>query len=594
MGSFLSQFFVPLNQLPAVRELPEQCLSEDFPPKEFSLGGLVQLAFLGMAYGMIVFRGSNLIADGSELLLLIPSIAPVVGSLVLPVLGAVPDGTIVLFSGMGPRDQVQKNLAVGVGALAGSTIMLLTVPWFLSILAGRVDLDERSRAQYRQRPQKLSNKKDFWTETGVEPDWQATRQAAQNMLVTLLPYFFIQGAAFAYQGDKTVEDKSKDEAGWALAGMVVCALFFAGYMYQHMRGAEHDKVIQDKTDAVREDAVKHGLISLRGAFFQVLKKYEQLGAPSGRLLGSSSETDGLARFRSTVSHFFRKYDTDGNGSIDKHELGFLLGDLQVAHDPEDGDRFLQEMDVDASGTISFDEFVDCMAATVTGKKDLTQSTRYGALDSNVQVLHQVHQGLRPLDTSRQSSYHSEGMEDEEEEEEEEVPEDLVNLPPDQQQRRILRRAFGQMFLGVALVLVFSDPLVEVFSELGEVCGVSAFYISFVLAPLASNASEILASYYYAKRKTSKTITISLCTLMGAAILNNTFVLGIFLSLIRFRELDWEFSAETIAIIVVELIVGAVSLTRRAHTMRWSGFVLSLFPLSLLLVAFLQSKYVGWD
>jgi hypothetical protein len=36
---------------------------------------------------------------------------------VLPVLGAVPDGMIVLFSGMGPN--AQEGLTVGVGALAG-------------------------------------------------------------------------------------------------------------------------------------------------------------------------------------------------------------------------------------------------------------------------------------------------------------------------------------------------------------------------------------------------------------------------------------------------------------------------------------------
>lgn len=75
----------------------------------------------------LCFSASNMISDGSELLLLVPSLAGVVGSVVLPVLGAVPDGAIVLFSGMG--DDAQAQLSVGVGALAGSTIMLLTIPW---------------------------------------------------------------------------------------------------------------------------------------------------------------------------------------------------------------------------------------------------------------------------------------------------------------------------------------------------------------------------------------------------------------------------------------------------------------------------------
>ena len=91
--------------------------------------GLPQLLSLLLVYAYILMTSSSMISDGSELLLLVPSMAGVVGSIVLPVLGAVPDGAIVLFSGLG--DDAQAQLSVGIGALAGSTVMLLTVPWFL-------------------------------------------------------------------------------------------------------------------------------------------------------------------------------------------------------------------------------------------------------------------------------------------------------------------------------------------------------------------------------------------------------------------------------------------------------------------------------
>ena len=58
---------------------------------------------------------------GSELLLLVPSLAGIVGSVVLPILGAVPDGAIMLFSGLGPG--AQEQMQVGVGALAGTRSM---------------------------------------------------------------------------------------------------------------------------------------------------------------------------------------------------------------------------------------------------------------------------------------------------------------------------------------------------------------------------------------------------------------------------------------------------------------------------------------
>lgn len=64
-----------------------------------SADGFIQLLFLLVVYGYILKNASHMISEGSELLLLVPSLAGVVGSVVLPVLGAVPDGAIVVFSG---------------------------------------------------------------------------------------------------------------------------------------------------------------------------------------------------------------------------------------------------------------------------------------------------------------------------------------------------------------------------------------------------------------------------------------------------------------------------------------------------------------
>ena len=81
-------------------------------------------------------QASDLISNGSEMLLLVPAYRGIVGSVVLPVLGAVPDGAIILFSGLG--SDAKEQIVVGVGALAGSTIMLITVPWFIAVVAGKV------------------------------------------------------------------------------------------------------------------------------------------------------------------------------------------------------------------------------------------------------------------------------------------------------------------------------------------------------------------------------------------------------------------------------------------------------------------------
>lgn len=48
-----------------------------------------------------------------------------------------------------------------------------------------------------------------------------------------------------------------------------------------------------------------------------------------------------------------------------------------------------------------------------------------------------------------------------------------------------------MFVGTVVVLLVSDPMVDVLDSIGKRLGIGAFYVAFVLAPLASNASELV-------------------------------------------------------------------------------------------------------
>lgn len=78
----ISDFFIDLNCLPP------------------TFAGFVQLIALGGAYSACLTYAANLICDGSELLLLVPSLSGLIGSVILPILGAVPDACVVLYSGL--------------------------------------------------------------------------------------------------------------------------------------------------------------------------------------------------------------------------------------------------------------------------------------------------------------------------------------------------------------------------------------------------------------------------------------------------------------------------------------------------------------
>jgi len=272
---------------------------------------------------------------------------------------------------------------------------------------------------------------------------------------------------------------------------------------------------------------------------------------------------------------------NGDGVIDVHELRFLLEDLHEQMPEEKFQKFLKELDTDNSGNISFQEFAVAIRVFIKRKHEHLENTSDTVYNLSVQGVPE--HGV-PLASSSEEGKKP-GYE-EEEEEEEEVPEDLADLPPDKQKTRILMRAGWMMGLGTLVVLLFSDPMVDVLNELGVRFNINPFYIAFVLAPVASNASELIASIAYALKKTQKTITISLAALEGAACMNNTFCLGIFLAIIFFKGLAWKFSAETISILFVELAVFGIAQVK-THRLYHAIIIFSLYPISILLVWLLE-------
>jgi len=274
------------------------------------------------------------------------------------------------------------------------------------------------------------------------------------------------------------------------------------------------------------------------------------------------------RLRIICKPFFRKYDANKDKTLTEDEVQMLMVDLGFSSSKRRVRAAFEKSDTNRDGVVSFDEFVEYI---------------YGVMsDPDSMKLAMAHSSVNLTPPPEEGDA-----------EEEEMPEDIAQLPASQQLKRVVFRSVWMMGLGTALVLVFSDPMVDCLSEWGTRLGVSPFYVSFVLAPFASNASELLSAYTYACKKTQKNITTSLSTLVGAACMNNTFVLGIFLALIYLQGLAWQFTAETIAMLLIQWIIGAVAIVCKKQTMVHAILILLCYPGCLGIVWFLENK-VGLD
>jgi len=561
------------------------------PSIDASEVGTTGLIWLFFSYGYALYVASNYISDGSDLLLLVPSMAGLVGSVVLPLLGAVPDAAIMLFSGLGDISEAQETLSVGVGALAGSTIMLLTVPWFLSVFAGRVDLrGPQKNPNYTGKPKLTSGiaitQTLLHTGIGITDE---VRHGALIMMITTIPYFLIQVPAIFMDG--LVEEVAGREKYWALSGLVICLTGFVAYMILQLRSSSNN-MEKTKRIAIMKKFLHEGEVSLSGALVGALDGDDMptVGSAEGRTIYQS-----IVEFRalevpetikSTLKEIlrdpFNKYDEDRNGTLDRSEVKTLLRDFHETISDDEFEVMFYKSDKDGDGTIDFDEFISICYTFITMQQNQRMRIE----------LAQQYDLENPLHKSNNISHKvMNSMFSEEDEEEEDIPEDIVDLEPEEQQAIIKKRAIFYLTIGTVVVLAFSDPMVDVMQQIGKRLNLAPFYVAFVLAPIAANISEVIASLFYAKKKTRKTISISLTALEGAACMNNTFCLSIFMGLIYFRGLAWQYTAETISIVVVQLIIGLL-VQRKIMTTFDAFLVLLIFPLSIVLVAVLEK--LGFD
>jgi Ca2+/Na+ antiporter len=543
--------------------------------------GMIQLLFLTIIYALFLYYGSELISNGSELLLLIPSFPAIIGSVVLPVLGAVPEAAIVVFSGIGSA--AQSQLEIGIGALAGSTIMLLTIPWFLVIVAGRVNIDN-GIPRYVQ-PKLVPSDNFSLFETGVVVNGEV-QTATVVALVSSLSYLLIEIPAFVYR-DESDDEIPKKEYAYAIATFLLCMIFLFSYtLYSYYTADNEEKVVVD-IDEVLTTSIRRKFFPLDVAIIGILNDKTTHAAHSGKLdddtdksaessgllsmfsLGNKREETGqIDRVNSILKSFYDEARTDGEDVINVETVLIVMDSIGEQISLDQLRELSKRNNLSGTDLIPFEEFSkicvgyaqDKVAKSILSEADAIE--KYTALKDDIFA----------------------------DDESQVMPEDLEPLSFEEQQSSLKFRAFWMMSLGTTLIVLFSDPIVDCFSEIADRINVGSFYVAFLLAPLASNASELYASYSYALRKTPKSIGISLSTLMGATVMNNTVVLGVFMLVVFTQGLYYEFFAETLAILVVEVIV-AIYAFKGLNTVADGFFILSLFPLSLVFTYLLYLP--GW-
>jgi len=172
--------------------------------------------------------------------------------------------------------------------------------------------------------------------------------------------------------------------------------------------------------------------------------------------------------------------------------------------------------------------------------------------------------------------------------EDDEPAVYTEVHPSEQMARLKASAYWKLGSGVALLVVFAGPMVDILAEIGRRLEVSPFYVAFLLAPLASGAAaEISAASALASRRTRRSATAALAVLQRAAVVNNTLCLGILVALMYVRGLEWVYTAETIVIVLVELRVASSVVGCKTQTLKEGWKIFSLYPIACVAICLLR-------
>ncbi|KAH7658100.1 EF-hand-containing protein [Dioscorea alata] len=496
--------------------------------------------FLVIVYGFMMFKAATFLSTGSELLLEI--LGPgIVGGLFLPILGALPDAMLILVSGLsGSRETAQSQVVIGMGLLAGSTVMLLTVLWGSCIVVGKCDLSENSTSV------DLQDTKGFSLfGSGVSVDLP-TSHAAKIMAISVVPFIIVQIPLI-------FKIPSAGRIAVLISLIVSAGLIIAYCLYQ---------VFQPWIQKRRLAYAKHKhVISgiLRHAQMQSL----------GRLFDSDGEPN-----LHVIRKLFHKLDLDKNNIISRNELRALIIGIQfdeIDLDKDDAvDKVMDDFDTSRNDLIEEGEFIQGISKWLLEAK---HTVGYSGVFSQ-RFIHDFHMKTR--------DEHNLLVE-----KSDEVVENIDNPT------YTCIKALLLLLLGTVLAAVFADPLVGAVDNFSLATNIPSFFISFIAMPLATNSSEAVSALIFASRKKQRTSSLTFSEIYGGVTMNNTLCLAIFLALVYIRGLTWDFSSEVLVILIVCIVMALFTSFRTTFPL-WTCFVAYLlYPFSLVLVYVLDFVF-GWS
>ncbi|MED6157674.1 hypothetical protein PIB30_025452 [Stylosanthes scabra] len=270
------------------------------------------------------------------------------------------------------------------------------------------------------------------------------------------------------------------------------------------------------------------------------------------VIGGLRNNEGKAD-KTAIRRLFEKADSDRDNRVSRSELKEMIKNdhhfsLHVVDVEETVTKLLEHLDVDRDNEISEGEFVD---------------------------------GFEKLINSISSTHENQTWWGYAEE-----------VTKQKQSKGILAwlKAIAYVVLGITMLSLLAEPLIESVRNLSREAGISSFFVSLILVPLATNFREATSAIREASYKKSSNTSQTIYEIYGAVFMNNILGFVVISTLIYVRDITWEFSADVLVVAIVCALMGIAASFRHTFPLWTSIPAYLLYLLSLLFVFVLKDVF----
>ncbi|KAG2683891.1 hypothetical protein I3760_10G055100 [Carya illinoinensis] len=484
--------------------------------------------FMIITYEFLLSLAGRYVSSGSELFFQMFGTG-IFGATLFQILGTIPQVALVLAIGVtGSTSTIETLATMGMGLLAGSTIMLLTLVWASVVSFGSYDLSQPSSNSSDEENVKPFSLTGYGVSTDVE-----TYYTARIMMASMIPFLILQLAK--------ILNSTSGERIVVLVSLIVTLVFLFVYCTFQV----FQPWIQNRR------------------YEYLTRSYVQIN-----LLPSLLTAGGRPNL-TAIREFFQKIDKNRDNFISVSELRALILGIQIEvglNEDELEAKVMQEFDISGDDRINETEFV----------KGISKWLVLSRHPANEQDHDRPKFFNRSSKRSKQQSLLTQKQE---------------IITKTQRTLLNYVKAAVLLLVGTATSTLLGLPLMQTLQEFSSDVNIPSFLVTYVLVPLALNIRQALATIASAREKTEKAISLTFSEIYNGVFMNNMMGLVIFLSLVYIRDLSWDVSAEILVVLLICTAMGLFTSFRTKFPFWTSILAYLLYPLSLLII-YVLTEVVG--